>query len=196
MLLSEILKLANLINNPVNEAYKSSELQKLLDMFSRSSIMLTSEYNKTERLRYLFDGLDFDMIINFYKELIQSGNATQEDFDDPDVRESHFDIKYKKAFSNSIERRQLSPVRILTKQLQDHGCNVDISQLTDLDIEYVNVGSLEAGINAGMYDLMCYGMTYREEALDRMIFTKPIYEGPVYVMINKVHSESSHATFH
>ena len=43
---------------------------------------------------------------------------------------------------------------------------------------------------------MCYGMTYREEALDRMIFTKPIYEEPVYVMINKVHSESSHATFH
>lgn len=37
-----------------------------------------------------------------------------------------------------------------------------------------------------MYDLMCYGMTYREEALDRMIFTKPIYEEPVYVMINKV----------
>lgn len=57
----------------------------------------------------------------------------------------------------------------------------------DLNIEYVNVGSLEAGINAGMYDLMCYGMTYREEALDRMIFTKPIYEEPVYVMINKVH---------
>lgn len=138
MLLSEILKLANLINNPVNEAYKSSELQKLLDMFSRSSIMLTSEYNKTERLRYLFDGLDFDMIINFYKELIQSGNATQEDFDDPDVRENHFDIKYKKAFTNPIERRKLSPVRILTKQLQDHGCNVDISQLTDLDIEYVS----------------------------------------------------------
>ena len=24
-------------------------------------------------------------------------------------------------------------------------------------------------------------------ALDRMIFTKPIYEEPVYVMINKVH---------
>lgn len=27
----------------------------------------------------------------------------------------------------------------------------------------------------------------KADALDRMIFTKPIYEEPVYVMINKVH---------
>lgn len=138
MLLSEILKLAELTNKPVNESYKSSELQKLLDMFSRSSIMLKSVYDRSERLKYLFDGLDDDMIMKFYMELIQSGKATQEDFDDPNVRESHFDIKYEKTFSNPIERRKLSPVRILTKQLQDHGCNVDISQLTDLDIEYVS----------------------------------------------------------
>ena len=55
----------------------------------------------------------------------------------------------------------------------------------ELEIDYVNVGTLEAGFNAGKYDLMAYGMTYREEALDRMYFTEPIYEEPVYIMIHK-----------
>ena len=106
-------------------------------MFSRSSIMLSSEYAKEDRLKFLYDGLDVDTIKKFYNELIQSGKAIQEDFDDPDVRESHFNIKYNKTFSDSIERRKLSPVRILNKQLQDNGCNVDISQILDTDIEYV-----------------------------------------------------------
>ena len=51
--------------------------------------------------------------------------------------------------------------------------------------EYLDIQSAIAGFEVGRYDLLCYGMVYREEAAEEMNFTKSLHEEPLYVVVNR-----------
>lgn len=135
MLLSEILKIANLYNN-LNEAYQSSTIKKMFDMFNRSSFV----YKPESQQRTLYGGLDIYTIKDYYKKLIIEGNYTQDQFDNPETREQLFDIKYHNKFENNhLKKRKKSPITELLYSLCQENCQIDISKITDDDIEWVSL---------------------------------------------------------
>lgn len=72
----------------------------------------------------------------------------------------------------------------------------------DYTIENLPIESALAGFEAGKYDFCCYGMMVTEEGAESIYYTDPIYEEPIYVMINKADysrflpEDSTPETFH
>ncbi|MBR1472199.1 MAG: ABC transporter permease subunit [Lachnospiraceae bacterium] len=53
------------------------------------------------------------------------------------------------------------------------------------EFDYMDYASALAGFEVGKYDLLCYGMVYREEASEKMNFTESLHGEPLYVVIHK-----------
>lgn len=58
----------------------------------------------------------------------------------------------------------------------------------DYTMENIPIGSALAGFEAGRYDFCCYGMLVTEEGAQNTYYSDPIYEEPVYVVINRTDS--------
>ena len=55
----------------------------------------------------------------------------------------------------------------------------------EAQFEYLDFQSAIAGFEVGRYDLLCYGMVYREEAAAEMNFTESLHGEPLYIVINQ-----------
>lgn len=133
MLLSELLQYASTYN-PLNESYNSSILKELLDGLTQSAYLLAPAKPKNS---FSNDGYDFFDILWKYRDLIKTRKITQEQFDDPEVRESMFDFEYVQTAKEHQIRKNNQLVNRLNKLLQKIGCNIDLSKVQDSDIDTI-----------------------------------------------------------
>lgn len=133
MLLSEILQIAKDKRKQLNESFKSSVIKKIFDDIDNSTYRLEAFDKKSGRqVGYPKDSYNIEHI---YNNLYKEGKLTQDWFDDPEKRDEILSLTYRKETGDRKYRKKISPMQAISDSLRRFGLNIDLSSITDDDLE-------------------------------------------------------------